>query len=73
MSTSTVFTTSIQGAGFAPVTPKGLGIVYRVHDDCLGCNCSFYEESPNGGEFVSLVRKSLLDIQSVLEGKNFKY
>lgn len=73
LSTSTVFSPYIQMGGFAPVISEGLGVGYMVNDEWLGCNVSSYPGSPNGGEFVELVRKSLLDIKSVLDGKNFKF
>ena len=72
LSTSTVFSENIQMGGFAPVTPSGFGISYIVHEDWMGCNTCSYPDSPNGGEFVELVKKSLLDIQAVLNGRNFK-
>ena len=72
MSTSTVFSPHVQLGGFAPVVPNGLGVGYMVGEDYLGCNVSSYPDSPSGAQFVELVRESLLDIYSVLEGRNFK-
>jgi len=73
ISTSTVFSPYIQMGGFAPVVADGLGVGYMVTDDWLGCNTTSYPGSPNGAEFVELVMKSLADIHSVLEGRNFKH
>lgn len=73
ISTSTVFSPYIQMGGFAPVVADGLGVGYMVNDDWLGCNASAYPGSPSSAEFVNLVKQSLLDIKSVLDGKNFKF
>ncbi|XP_065674271.1 carnitine O-palmitoyltransferase 2, mitochondrial isoform X2 [Hydra vulgaris] len=72
LSTSTVASPYIQLGGFAPVVQNGLGIGYLIQDNWLGCNITSYPDSPNPTEFVELLKKSLMDIYSVLEGKNFK-
>lgn len=73
LSTSTVFSDNIQMGGFAPVTPNGFGISYLVHEEWMGWNVTAYPGSPSVSEFVGLVETSLEDIQSVLNGKNFKF
>ena len=72
LSTSTVFSPFVRMGGFAPVTPIGLGVGYMVDDNRLGLNVSAYPDSPNSKDFVENVIKSLYDIHSVLEGRNFK-
>ena len=72
LSTSTVFSPHIQMGGFAPVVPDGLGVGYMVNDTWLGCNTSYYPDSPNAKDFVENVMNSLTDIHTVLEGNNFK-
>lgn len=72
LSTSTVFSPNVRMGGFAPVTPNGLGVGYMVSDSKLGCNVSAYPDSPNCKDFVENVIKSLYDIHSVFEGRNFK-
>ena len=58
--------------GFCPVVADGLGVGYMVNNDWVGCNVSSYPGSPNGAEFIELVQQSIVDIKSVLEGRNFK-
>jgi len=72
LSTSTVFSPFVRMGGFAPVTPNGLGVGYMINDNKIGCNVSAYPDSPNCKDFVENIIKSLYDIHSVLEGRNFK-
>ncbi|TRY94180.1 hypothetical protein DNTS_030540 [Danionella cerebrum] len=68
LSTSTLTSPAVSLGGFAPVVPDGFGVGYGVHDDWIGCNVSSYP-ARNVHEFLDCVRKSLLDIFLVLDGK----
>ena len=72
LSTSTVFSPNISIGAFAPVTSNGFGIDYMLDDDWAVCNITSYPDSSNPSDFVDLVRQSVCDIASVLEGRNFK-
>lgn len=72
LSTSTLSSPALMLGGFGPVVRDGFGVGYGIQDDWLGCNVTSYPPNTDVRGFLECVRRSLEDIYSVLEGKNFK-
>lgn len=72
LSTSTLSSPALMLGGFGPVVRNGFGVGYGIQDDWLGCNVTSYPPNTDVRGFLECVRRSLEDIYSVLEGKNFK-
>lgn len=71
LSTSTLSSAAVQLGGFAPVTPDGYGVGYRIEDEMLGCNLSTYP-TRDGPEFIANLQTVLDELHDVLSGRNFK-
>lgn len=72
LSTSTLSSPALMLGGFGPVVRDGFGVGYGIQDDWLGCNVTSYPPNTDVRGYLECVRRSLEDIYSVLEGKNFK-
>ena len=72
LSTSTLSSNGLEIGGFGPVVPDGLGVGYSIFDDWLGCNVTCYPEHASAAEFVESFGKTMEDLRTVLDGKNFK-
>lgn len=72
LSTSTLSSPALMLGGFGPVVRDGFGVSYGIQDDWLGYNVTSYPPNTDVCGYLECLRRSLEDIYSILEGKNFK-
>eukprot|EP00117_Sycon_ciliatum_P020483 scpid32352/ scgid5566/ Carnitine O-palmitoyltransferase 2, mitochondrial; Carnitine palmitoyltransferase II len=67
LSTSTLSSPAVMLGGFAPVVNDGLGVGYRVDDNCIASQVTAYHGYRDPDGFVAALESSLRDIQQVFD------